>query len=97
MARGISLRLPIVSSPMDTVTESAMAAALASVGSMGFIHYNNTVEEQVSSSDEINRGARGVTGHKFEPSLSSQMQQRSAGDLHDATKKKHQRRSHGDA
>ena len=42
----IELNLPILSSAMDTVTESAMAIALAQAGGMGVIHRNLTVEEQ---------------------------------------------------
>ena len=41
-----TLDIPIVSSPMDTVTESAMASTMCSLGGLGVIHRYNTIEEQ---------------------------------------------------
>lgn len=47
ISRNVTLNLPIVSAAMDTVTESAMAIAMARAGGLGFVHRNMTVERQV--------------------------------------------------
>ena len=46
VSRNIELSLPVLSSPMDTVTESDMAISQALIGGLGIIHNNLSIEEQ---------------------------------------------------
>ncbi len=60
LTRRIQLRIPLLSSPMDTVTESAMAIALAKVGGLGVIHKNMSVEAQTEEVNKVKRSANGI-------------------------------------
>jgi len=51
----IKVNLPFISSPMDTVTESGTAIALARLGGLGVIHRNMSIEEQVEQAKKVKR------------------------------------------
>ena len=60
LTRDISLNIPMISSGMDTVTESCMAIAMAREGGMGVIHKNMSIEEQAHEVDTVKRSEHGV-------------------------------------
>ena len=60
LTRDIELNIPIVSAAMDTVTESAMAIALAREGGLGFIHKNMSIEAQAKQVDLVKRNEAGM-------------------------------------
>src|SRR5262249_19348406 len=56
----IGLNIPILSSPMDTVTEAELAIALAQEGGLGVIHKNMSIEEQTREVDKVKRSENGI-------------------------------------
>lgn len=56
----IPLGVPILSSPMDTVTEHRMAIGLAQVGGLGVIHKNLSIEQQAAEVEKVKRSANGI-------------------------------------
>ena len=60
LTRNLRLNIPICSAPMDTVTESILAIALAREGGIGIIHYNCSIDEQVSEVDRVKRSESGM-------------------------------------
>jgi IMP dehydrogenase len=60
-SRHITLNIPMVSAPMDTVTESAMAIALAQEGGIGVIHKNMSIDQQQAQVRKVKRAESGMT------------------------------------
>ncbi|WP_422928128.1 IMP dehydrogenase [Singulisphaera sp. PoT] len=56
----ITLNIPILSAPMDTVTEAELAIALAQEGGLGVIHKNMSIEEQTREVDKVKRSENGI-------------------------------------
>lgn len=59
ITKNIRLRCPFVSSPMDTVSESAVAIAMALMGGIGIVHYNCSIEEQAAMVKSVKRFKNG--------------------------------------
>jgi IMP dehydrogenase len=60
LTRGIRINIPVVSAPMDTVTEAPLAIALAQEGGLGFIHRNLSQEAQAMEVERVKRSENGI-------------------------------------
>jgi IMP dehydrogenase len=65
LGSGLKLNIPFLSSAMDTVTESALAIALAREGGVGIIHKNMSIAQQAEEVDRVKRSESGVITNPF--------------------------------
>lgn len=79
LTKNIKLNTPVVTAAMDTVTETAMAIAIAREGGIGAIHKNMSIEKQADQVDRVKRSENGVIVNPF--FLSPENTVRDANDL----------------
>src|SRR5690606_19645709 len=60
VSRRISVKIPLLSSPMDTVTEARMAIAMARQGGLGILHRNLSIDDQAQQVDLVKRSEAGM-------------------------------------
>ncbi|MBZ0113477.1 MAG: IMP dehydrogenase [Thermoanaerobaculia bacterium] len=60
LCEGIDLKIPLISAAMDTVTESALAIALAQEGGLGVVHKNLSIDQQAREVDKVKRSEAGM-------------------------------------
>nr|WP_269474651.1 IMP dehydrogenase [Phytohabitans flavus] len=60
VSRNVSVAIPLMSSPMDTVTEARMAIAMARQGGLGVLHRNLSIEDQALQVDQVKRSEAGM-------------------------------------
>src|SRR5918998_5634566 len=60
LSRRVQLRVPLVSSPMDTVTESRMAISMARAGGLGVLHRNLAPDQQAAQVEIVKRSEAGM-------------------------------------
>ena len=60
VSKRITVKVPLISSPMDTVTEARMAVAIARQGGLGIIHRNLSIEDQAHQVDVVKRSEAGM-------------------------------------
>ena len=65
LTKKIKLNIPLMSAAMDTVTESALAIAIAREGGMGVIHKNMSIDQQAENVDKVKRSEHGVISDPF--------------------------------
>ncbi|MBO9599747.1 MAG: IMP dehydrogenase, partial [Cohnella sp.] len=65
LSPSVKLNIPLISAGMDTVTESALAIAIAREGGIGIIHKNMSVAQQAEEVDRVKRSESGVITNPF--------------------------------
>lgn len=65
ITKNLSLKIPLLSAAMDTVTEADMAIAIAREGGLGIIHKNMSIEQQADQVSQVKRAESGVVSHPY--------------------------------